>query len=127
MANHTAITAAHVRYLLAIKRIYREKGILSSEIARELKLSKPTVHNMMDVFLEKNYICKKPQGLVYLTDNGMRTASVYETYYYRLRELLFADSECDKTAETAICALIGELSEENLAVMGKRLDINTYL
>ena len=123
MTNHEVITAAHIRYLLAIKRIYETTGLYSSEIAKELKLSKPTVHNMMDVFLERNYICKEPQGLVYLTKHGMHVASVYEAYYYRLKNVLFSDRKIDPTAEHAICALLAELSEANLAVLAQEIEL----
>jgi len=93
------------------------------EIAKELKLSKPTVHNMMDVFLERNYIHKEPQGLVYLTKHGMYVASVYEAYYYRLKNVLFSDRKIDPTAEHAICALLAELSEANLAVLAQEIEL----
>ena len=125
MSNAPCLTAAHVRYLLAIQRLYEDTGLYSSEIAKELKLSKPTVHNMMNVFLEKNFIYKEPQGPVYLTKHGMRVASVYEAYYYKLKDILFSDRITDPTAEPAICALLAGLSEENLVILAQELELNT--
>ena len=127
MTNHEVITAAHIRYLLAIKRIYETTGLYSSEIAKELKLSKPTVHNMMDVFLERNYIYKEPQGPVYLTKYGMRVADEYELYYHKIRDVLFSDRKIDHTAETAICALLGELSEENLGILAQEIELSAAM
>lgn len=127
MTNTTCLTAAHVRYLLAIKRLYTEKGLYSSEIAKELGVTKPTVHNMMDVFLERNYIYKKPQGPVYLTKYGMRVADEYELYYHKIRDVLFSDRKIDHTAETAICALLGELSEENLGILAQEIELSAAM
>lgn len=124
MSNTPCLTAAHVRYLLAIKRLYTEKGLYSSEIAKELGVTKPTVHNMMDIFLERNYIHKEPQGPVYLTDYGMRVACVYELYFCKIRNLLFSDRKIDSTGETAICALLGELSEENLIILAQEIELS---
>jgi len=127
MADAPCLTAAHVRYLLAIKRLHTEKGLYSSEIAKELGVAKPTVHNMMDVFLERNYIYKKTQGPVYLTKYGMRVADVYELYYLKIRDILFSDRKIDHTAETAICALLGELSEENLAILAQEIELSAAM
>ena len=127
MSNAPCLTAAHVRYLLAIKRLYTENGLYSSEIAKELGVTKPTVHNMMDVFLERNYIFKEPQGPVYLTKYGMRVASVYELYYYKIKDVLFSDRKIDQTAETAICALLGKLSEENLTILAQEFELTAAM
>lgn len=127
MSNTTTLTAAHIRYLLAIKRIYTETGIFSSEIAKELGVSRPTVHNMMDLFIEKHYIYKEPQGLVYLTKYGMCVASVYESYYHKIKEILFSDKRIDATAEMAICALLGELSEENLVILAQEIELSAAI
>lgn len=124
MTNQTVITAAHVRYLLAIKRLYDNTGLNSAEIAKELKLSRPTVHNMMDIFMERNYIYKEPQGPVYMTQHGMRVASVYEAYYYRMKEVLFSDRKIDQSAEMAICAFLAELSENNLTILAQEMELN---
>ena len=127
MSNTTSLTAAHIRYLLAIKRIYTETGIFSSEIAKELGVSRPTVHNMMDLFVERRYIFKEPQGLVYLTKHGMQVASVYELYYYKIKEVLFSDKRIDSTGEMAICALLGELSEENLVILAQEIELSAAI
>lgn len=127
MTNAPCLTAAHVRYLLAIKRLYTENGLYSSEIAKELGVTKPTVHNMMDVFLERNYIYKEPQGPVYLTKYGMRVADEYELYYHKIRDVLFSNRKIDPTAESAICALLGELSEVNLVILAQELELSAAM
>ena len=54
MQKKTQLTAAHVRYLIALKRLNNADGIKGSDIANELNLTKPSVHSMMDTFLSLN-------------------------------------------------------------------------
>jgi len=115
MQKKTQLTAAHVRYLIALKRLNNADGIKGSDIANELNLTKPSVHSMMDTFLSLNYINKKPGGQVFLTDHGLQKAVFFEEKYTNIKNRMFLDNHrIDRTAERAICAFIAELSEECL-------------
>ena len=51
MKKHAELTASQIRYLIAIKRLYERQGsVRGADIARELKVSKASVHRMMDFF-----------------------------------------------------------------------------
>lgn len=117
MTNGAVLTASNIRYLLALKKLNKDSGVMSSEIASALGVSRASVHNMMDVFLEMKYIVKKTQGPVFLTALGLEMASVYEEYYYRLKDKLFMGVCPDQTADMAIYAFLAELSEDSLAVL----------
>ncbi|MGM9643507.1 MAG: hypothetical protein ACI3X1_00290 [Eubacteriales bacterium] len=117
MIDKTVLTGSHIRYLLAIKRIYKGTGVRSIDIAKELKLSKVSVHNMMDTFLDLKYIQKEHGGLVYLTEHGMKKANEFEIYHKLLKDKLFLNVTVDETADIAICAFISELSEDGLAAL----------
>ncbi len=117
MTNKMFLTGSHIRYLLAIKRLHKETGVRSIDIAKELKLSKVSVHNMMDTFLDLHYVHKEHGGLVYLTDHGMQRASEFEVYHRLLKNRLFENAAVDESADIAICAFISELSEDSLAAL----------
>ncbi len=117
MANNIILTGSHIRYLLAIKRLHTGAGVRSIDIARELKLTKVSVHKMMDTFLELSYVHKTHGGLVYLTDYGMRRASELEVYHRHLKAKLFVNAAVDESVDIAICAFISELSEAGLSAL----------
>ena len=53
MANSKLLTASNIRYLLAMKELEKScQGLRCVDIAATLGLSKPSVHNMLDNFIE---------------------------------------------------------------------------
>ena len=75
MANRIALTAANIRYLLALKTLEKEgAGTRSVDIASSLGLSKPSVHNMMNTFTEMGLVSKNAYGAAFLTELGKETA-----------------------------------------------------
>lgn len=114
MTNKSLLTASHVRYLMALKRLNCASGIKGSDIADELNLSRPSVHNMMDTFIFMEYIEKEPGGQVFLTDYGFQRASFFEEKYHRIKMKLFPEHKMDDSVDRAICAMIAELSDESI-------------
>lgn len=121
MIDSSHLSASHIRYLLAIKTLHSERGIASADIAKSLKLSRVSVHKMMETFLLLNYITKEPGGRVFMTEYGMKRATVFEHYYNVVHKALFSEDDADDTADMAIYAFLAELSEESLALLD-RLD-----
>lgn len=117
MANNTFLTASHIRYLLALKKLNAVSGIKSVAVAKTLGLSKVSVHNMMDTFLVLRYIEKEHGGLVFLTEHGLQMASLFESYHSRLKEKLFVTDTTDPTADMAIYAFLAELSEQSFEML----------
>lgn len=114
MTNKSLLTASHVRYLLALKRLNCANGIKGSDIAAELNLSKPSVHNMMDTFLFMEYIEKEHGGQVFLTEYGLQRAAFFEEQYNIIKHKLFSAKETDESVDRAIYAMIAELSDEGI-------------
>ena len=109
--------AAHVRYLLTLKRMNKNHGIRSADVADELNVTKTSVHNMMEKFIKMDYVEKENGGLIFVTKLGLQMAEYYDRQYRKIRHLLFADHEADKSVERAICALIADLSDESRALL----------
>ncbi len=73
--SRQGLTAAMVRYLAVLRHIDpRARGVRSIEVANVLKVSRSSVHTMMERLMEQGYIVKEHYGIVYLTEKGMKAA-----------------------------------------------------
>lgn len=115
MKKYAELTASQIRYLIVIKRLYERQGnVRGADIAKELKLSKASVHRMMDFFEQAQYIKRDSGKHIVLTDDGKRKALEYEKYSVELNKRLFCSKLCDSMEEMAICSFLASLSEEKL-------------
>lgn len=104
----SALTAANIRYLLAINELDRdESGAKSSEIAKRLSVTKPSVHTMLNRFCEKGYAVKERYGAVHLTAQGKQLAELYSVQYKILYSTV--ESSLSLTPQdccSAVCAIL---------------------
>ncbi len=112
--TNTALTAANIRYLLAIKRLYNNEGVKGMDLADELGLSRASVHNMMDTFISMKIIRRGKQGEVFFTEYGETLADKYESYHERVRERILPDEKIQVDLDKAICAFLAEMPENML-------------
>ena len=69
------LTAAHLRYLLAIYEVSRTHlDISSRSIAEKLGVTKPSVARILNLLMEQGMIVKEYYGKIYLTDHGIWVA-----------------------------------------------------
>ena len=69
------LTAAHLRYLLAIYEVSQTHlDISSRSIAEKLGVTKPSVVRIMNLLMERGMIVKEHYGKIYLTDRGIWVA-----------------------------------------------------
>lgn len=117
MNEHTALSAAAIRYLLALKALEREgRGTRSVDIASALGLSKPSVHNMMKTLDALGLVLKNAYGAAYLTQRGKETASRYTRYYGAVEKLLKGSFPDAENLDNAVVLLLSELPPESLEV-----------
>lgn len=115
MKKYAELTASQIRYLIVIKRLYERQGsVRGADIAKELKLSKASVHRMMDFFEQVQYVKRDCGKHIVLTDDGMGKALEYEKYNMELNKRLFHSKFCDDIEEAAIFSFLASLSEEKL-------------
>lgn len=118
MKKHAELTASQIRYLIAIKRLYERQGsVRGADIARELKVSKASVHRMMDFFEQVQYVKRDCGKHIVLTDDGMGKALEYEKYSMELNKRLFHSKLCDSIEEMAICFFLASFSSDKLACL----------
>ncbi len=83
------LSAVQMRYLYKIYQISLSKPeVLSADIARKLKVSKPSVAKMLSVLSEKKLILKKRYGKISITDSGKLIADEYEQRIKMLASLI---------------------------------------
>ena len=117
MKKYAELTASQIRYLIVIKRLYERQGsVRGADIVKELKLSKASVHRMMDFFEQVQYVKRDCGKHIVLTDDGMGKALEYEKYNMEVNKRLFHSKLCDSIEETAICSFLESLSEEKICL-----------
>ncbi len=80
------LSPARRKYLSVIYALDPEGyGIRSIQIAKELNVSRPSVHTMLEKLTDDGYVMKEHYGIVYLTEKG-RTAGEKITAYEKERE-----------------------------------------
>ena len=115
------LTASNIRYLLALNELNRDgAGAKSSEIAKYLGVTKPSVHTMIKKFCEKGYVTKKKYESIHLTAWGKQLAQQYAERYERLydrmeRSLGLTPEDCRR----AVCAILAQTCPGEPAAEGK--------
>ena len=105
------LSQAHLRYLLAIGELSQGKAAVSStQVARVLQVSRPSVTRMLAVLAEKDLVTKERYGKVHLTDDGCWWARVLASQTDKLAETLQNRMELSyEEAWKAACAAVSEL------------------
>lgn len=121
MANTKTLTASNIRYLLAVKELGRaDGGARCIDIAAALKLSKPSVHNMMDSLSRSGLVCKNAYGMVYFTDAGREAAERYARYYSAVASMLARNFPNAADLRDAACLLLSEIPDVDLETLCMR-------
>lgn len=74
MFDVSALTPAKEDYLRALLILSKNDGVRTSDIARHLEVTKPSVSNMMNVLMAEGFVSKKKYGRIYLTEYGRDAA-----------------------------------------------------
>ncbi len=72
------LSKAQIKYLVAMYKMDPEgKGLRSISICRELDVSRPSAHAMIEKLDDKGYVKKEFYGIVYLTNKGVAAGKYY--------------------------------------------------
>lgn len=73
------LTAAHLRYLLAIYALARARSqVVAVDVSKTLGVSKPSVTRMLGVLRERGLLLQERYGKISLTEEGRRLAAAYD-------------------------------------------------
>lgn len=118
MANRKALTASNIRYLLTmIKLDQAGKGVRCVDIATNLGLSKPSVHNMMDTLVQMGFVNRNTYGVAFFTDAGYSIAREYSRYYEQVSKILKVNFPDLDDVQTVACFLLAEIPQTGLEKM----------
>lgn len=71
MKKLTYPTQKQMLYLSTIKRLdTRGRGVRSSVLAKELRVTRPSVHAMLQKLIEFGYVEQEHYGIIYLLQKG---------------------------------------------------------
>ncbi len=70
--HHHTLSESKKRYLAIMAELDPNgKGIRSINIAKELNVTRPSVHAMLTRLSDDGFLIKEHYGIVYLTDKGL--------------------------------------------------------
>lgn len=115
MDNNQKLTCSQIRYVLCIFRLSQGGyGVKNVELARALRLSKPSVHNMLKSLAELGIVKQESFGLAYFTRKGRELAIKYTVCYAELEERATELLGSGMVSENAICALLADIPFDKL-------------
>ena len=92
-------------------------GARCIDIAAALKLSKPSVHNMMGSFVKSGLVCKNAYGMAYFTEAGREVAARYARYYAAVAAMLERNFPNAEDLRDAACLLLSEIPDGDLEAL----------
>lgn len=112
------LTAAHLRYLLVMRRLAEGAdegaGVRSVRVARALGLQKSTVHAMLVSLQAMGLVRKSDYGSAFFTPRGRALADRYHRYFQAVRGMLESRFPRCPALDDAACALLAALPPESL-------------
>ena len=122
MSSGPALTAANIRYLLAIEDLDRNgKGVRCVDVAQALGITKPSVHSMVDSMKDMGLLEKPHYGVIRLTDLGRSTADRYQVYFQTICRHFTQFLPQRQDVLAAAFALLSELKLESVVEMCTRI------
>lgn len=122
MSSGPALTAANIRYLLAIEDLDRDgKGVRCVDVAQALGITKPSVHSMVDSMKDMGLLEKPHYGVIRLTDLGRSTADRYQVYFQTICRHFAQFLPQRQDVLAAAFALLSELKLESVVEMCTRI------
>ena len=122
MSSGPALTAANIRYLLAIEDLDRDgKGVRCVDVAQALGITKPSVHSMVDSMKDMGLLEKPHYGVIRLTDLGRSTADRYQGYFQTICRHFTQFLPQRQDVLAAAFALLSELKLESVVEMCTRI------
>ncbi|MBQ7086490.1 MAG: helix-turn-helix domain-containing protein [Clostridia bacterium] len=116
------LTTTNIKYLITINQIYNtEKGVRCTDVANILRVSKPSVHRMVETMKNMGLIDKDRYGEIFFTEIGEELAAKYSRYYEAFSRQFgqFIPEDADKVS--GICAFLAEFTTESIEKMYNRL------
>lgn len=115
MDNNVKFTSSQIKYIVCLYRLSQNgHGVKNVELASELGLSKPSVHNMLKSLAEIGVVRQEVFGLAFFTEEGRNLARKYSFCYTILENKISDMCGNGVASENAICALLSDMPREKI-------------
>ena len=123
LANQNkTLTASNIKYLLVMKELSCDRnGVRSTDIAKRLEITKPSVYTLLKTLQGLNLIQKDRYSVIYFTEQGFETAEKYLSYFETIQTYLDALLPKNSDVKSATYALLSEIPEDAIEEMCNRL------
>jgi len=109
------LSAAQIRYLLAIYELSDNGKVRSNEVAEKMGISRPSVHRMMGQLAERKLITKERYSFAMITESGEKTARKYRDRLGKISVYFVKEMGLkEETAQEVAFALLGGLEETKI-------------
>ncbi len=113
--DSSCLSAVNIKYLVTARKLCNsEYGVKSTDIAKELKVSRPSVTAMAKTLSCRGVVQKDRYRKLYLTGSGVELADLYTSCHDTLRarfDTTFGDGQI---SEDAIYAFMARMPKEKL-------------
>lgn len=118
-----ALTSAMEDYLEAVFILQKQKGrVRCVDVAERLRVKKPSVSRAVKELSKKKYLTKEADGMLSLTELGLKLAEqIYEKHRFFTEQLIAAGVD-PKTAEQDACSMEHAISAESFQKLKDALE-----
>ena len=104
------LTANQIRYLLTIKKLAETRHVVRSiDVAKQLDVSRASVHKMLGCLKDMNYIQQEPYSSIRLSRYGQRMTNECLEKYEMIREQLKPVIDVKEDFDLGICTLLEKM------------------
>ena len=109
------LTSKNIRYLIAIHGLGgKDRFIKCTDIARNLSVTRPSVHAMVNTLSELQLIEKPRYGKVIFTQYGAQLSEYYVKCFNTVQKSFSCVLPQDMDTESVVCAFISRIPYEKL-------------
>jgi len=110
-------------YLRTIFKLDEGKGVKSIDIAKELKISKPSASEMLNKLRKQKLIKMRKYSRVFLTSRGRKIAEKLFDKHYTIKKFMKNILKHDEEkAEEETCKIFHALSDETADIIEKLME-----
>ena len=109
------MTGAQIKYILTIYQIQRETGARLTDIAGTMKISKPSVYQMVGQLNKAGLIKNNGQGKYSLTEVGQELAADYLKQYIALYQFFIQEIRLEQEVANEVATSLLAVDRKSLS------------
>lgn len=109
------MTGAQIKYVLTIYQIQKDTGARLTDIAEKMKISKPSVYQMVGQLNKIGLVKSNGQGRYVLTEMGQDVAAEYEKQYLALYHFLVQEICMQQDSANEVATVLLSLNDRALS------------